>query len=66
MWASRSRIRRVGVLVTARYTLEFAEAFFHPQEYLHLVSAVNSALAGSEKRLPEAWWPLWIFGLLVF
>jgi 2-polyprenyl-6-methoxyphenol hydroxylase-like FAD-dependent oxidoreductase len=52
--------------VTAWYTQEFAEVFFHPQEFLQLVPAVNSVLAGSEKRLPEVRWRLWIFDFLVF
>jgi len=53
-------------LVTAWYTQEFAEVFFHPQKFLQLVPAVNSVLAGTEERLPEVRWRLWIFYLLVF
>ena len=39
--------------VTSWYTQEFAEVFFHPQQFFQLVPAVNSVLAGSEKQLPE-------------
>jgi 2-polyprenyl-6-methoxyphenol hydroxylase-like FAD-dependent oxidoreductase len=52
--------------VTAWYTQEFAEVFFHPQEFLQLVPAVNSVLAGSERHLPEVRWRLWVFDFLVF
>ena len=52
--------------VTAWYTQEFAEVFFHPQKFFQLVPAVNSVLAGTEERLPEVRWRLWIFDLLVF
>jgi Tryptophan halogenase len=52
--------------VTAWYTQEFAEVFFHPKQFLQLVPAVNSVLAGSEKQLPEVRWRLWIFNFLVF
>ena len=52
--------------VTAGYTQEFAEVFFHPQQLFQLVPAVNSVLAGSEQQLPEVRWRLWIFDFLVF
>jgi len=52
--------------VTSWYTQEFAEVFFHPQQYFKLVPAVNTVLAGSEKQLPEVRWRLWIFHFLVF
>ncbi len=39
---------------------------FHPKEFLQLVPAVNSVLAGSEQQLPEVRWRLWIFDFLVF
>jgi flavin-dependent dehydrogenase len=52
--------------VTAWYTQEFAEVFFHPQEFFQLVPAVNSVLAGSEQYLPEVRWRLWLFDFLVF
>ena len=52
--------------VTSWYTQEFAEVFFHPQEFFRLVPAVNTVLAGSEKQLPEVRWRLWIFHFLVF
>jgi FADH2-dependent halogenase len=52
--------------VNAWYTQEFAEVFFHPQEFLQLVPAVNSVLAGSERHLPEVRWRLWVFHFLVF
>src|SRR5262245_9537912 len=47
-------------------TQEFAEVFFHPQQFLQLVPAVNSVLAGSERQPPEVRWRLWIFDFLVF
>jgi len=53
-------------LVSSWYTQEFAEVFFNPQEFLQLVPAVNSLLAGSEKPLPEVRWRMWVFNLLVF
>ena len=53
-------------LVRSWYTQEFAEVFFNPQEYLQLVPAVNSLLAGSEKPFPEVRWRIWVFNLLVF
>jgi flavin-dependent dehydrogenase len=52
--------------VTAWYTQEFAEVFFHPKQFFQLVPAVNSVLAGSEQQLPEVRWRLWIFDFLVF
>jgi flavin-dependent dehydrogenase len=52
--------------VTSWYTQEFAEVFFHPQEFFQLVPAVNSVLAGCEKQLPEVRWRLWLFHFLVF
>ena len=52
--------------VTAWYTQEFAEVFFHPKEFFQLVPAVNSVLAGSEHYLPEVRWRLWVFDFLVF
>jgi flavin-dependent dehydrogenase len=52
--------------VTSWYTQEFAEVFFHPQQFFQLVPAVNSVLAGSEKQLPEVRWRLWLFHFLVF
>jgi flavin-dependent dehydrogenase len=52
--------------VKAWYTQEFAEVFFNPSEFFQLVPAVNSVLAGSERRLPEVRWRLWIFDFLVF
>jgi flavin-dependent dehydrogenase len=52
--------------VTSWYTQEFAEVFFHPQQFFQLVPAVNTVLAGSEKQLPEVRWRLWIFHFLVF
>ncbi len=52
--------------VTAWYTQEFAEVFFNPKQFFQIVPAVNSVLAGSEKRLPEVRWRLWIFDFLVF
>lgn len=52
--------------VTSWYTQEFAEVFFHPQQFFQLVPAVNTILAGSERQLPEVRWRLWIFHLLVF
>ncbi len=53
-------------LVNSWYTQEFAEVFFNPQEFLQVISAVNSLLAGSEKPLPEVRWRMWVFNLLVF
>jgi hypothetical protein len=50
----------------AWYSQEFAEVFFNPSEFFQLVPAVNSVLAGSERRLPEVRWRLWIFDFLVF
>ena len=52
--------------VTAWYTQEFAEVFFNPKQFFQIVPAVNSVLAGSEERLPEVRWRLWIFDFLVF
>jgi flavin-dependent dehydrogenase len=52
--------------VTAWYTQEFAEVFFNPKQFFQVVPAVNSILAGSEERLPEVRWRLWIFDFLVF
>jgi len=52
--------------VTAWYTQEFAEVFFHPQKFFQLVPAVNSVFAGSEHYLPEVRWRLWLFDFLVF
>jgi flavin-dependent dehydrogenase len=52
--------------VTSWYTQEFAEVFFHPQQFFQLVPAVNSVLAGSEKQLPEVRWRLWLFHFLIF
>ncbi len=52
--------------VTAWYTQEFAEVFFNPKKFFQIVPAVNSVLAGSEERLPEVRWRLWIFDFLVF
>jgi flavin-dependent dehydrogenase len=52
--------------VTAWYTQEFAEVFFHPKEFLRIVPAVNSVLAGSSEDLPEVRWRLWIFDFLLF
>jgi hypothetical protein len=40
--------------------------FFHPKQFLQLVPAVNSVLAGSERQPPEVRWRLWIFDFLVF
>ena len=51
--------------VNAWYTQEFAEVFFNPKEFLKLVPAVNTVLAGSEKFAPEVRWRLWIFDFLV-
>jgi hypothetical protein len=45
---------------------EFAEVLFHPKEFLQLVPAVNSVLAGSEHHPPEVRWRLCIFDFLVF
>jgi len=52
--------------VTAWYTQEFAEVFFNPKQFFQIVPALNSVLAGSEQRLPEVRWRLWIFDFLVF
>jgi flavin-dependent dehydrogenase len=52
--------------VTAWYTQEFAEVFFNPKEFFQIVPALNSVLAGSEERLPEVRWRLWLFDFLVF
>jgi flavin-dependent dehydrogenase len=52
--------------VTAWYTQEFAEVFFNPKQFFQIVPALNSVLAGSEERLPEVRWRLWIFDFLVF
>jgi flavin-dependent dehydrogenase len=52
--------------VTAWYTQEFAEVFFHPKAFLQLVPAVNSVLAGSEQCLPEVRWRLWVFDFLMW
>jgi 2-polyprenyl-6-methoxyphenol hydroxylase-like FAD-dependent oxidoreductase len=52
--------------VTAWYTQEFAEVFFNPKEFFQVVPALNSVLAGSEERLPEVRWRLWLFDFLVF
>jgi hypothetical protein len=51
--------------VTAWYTQEFAEVFFHPQKFFQLVPAINSVLAGTEERLAEVRWRLWTFDFLV-
>ncbi|MBV9874438.1 MAG: tryptophan 7-halogenase [Verrucomicrobia bacterium] len=53
-------------LVNSWYTQEFAEVFLHPQEFLQLVPAVNSLLAGSEKPLLQVRWRIWVFHLLVY
>jgi flavin-dependent dehydrogenase len=53
-------------LVNSWYTQEFAEVFLHPQEFLQLVPAVNSLLAGSEKPLMQVRWRIWVFNLLVY
>jgi flavin-dependent dehydrogenase len=53
-------------LVNSWYTQEFAEVFLNPQEFLQLVPAVNSLLAGNEKPLLQVRWRLWVFNLLVF
>ncbi|MBV8100232.1 MAG: tryptophan 7-halogenase [Verrucomicrobia bacterium] len=53
-------------LVNSWYTQEFAEVFLNPQEFLQLVPAVNSVLAGSEKPLLQVRWRLWVFNLLVY
>ena len=53
-------------LVNSWYTQEFAEVFLNPQEFLQLVPAVNSLLAGSEKPLLQVRWRLWVFNLLVY
>ena len=53
-------------LVNSWYTQEFAEVFLNPQEFLQLVPAVNSLLAGSEKPLLQVRWRIWVFNLLVF
>ncbi|HEY0792934.1 MAG TPA: tryptophan 7-halogenase [Chthoniobacterales bacterium] len=49
------RVNRVMDLclkfVTAWYTTAFAEVFFHPREFLRLVPAVNSILAGDDRQL---------------
>src|SRR5580700_6043188 len=52
--------------VSAWYTQEFAEVFFNPKQFFQIVPAVNSVLAGSEERLLEVRWRLWIFDFLVF
>jgi flavin-dependent dehydrogenase len=52
--------------VNAWYTQEFAEVFFNPKQFFQIVPAVNSVLAGTEERLPEVRWRLWIFDFLVF
>ena len=52
--------------VNAWYTQEFAEVFFNPKQFFQIVPALNSVLAGSEKRLPEVRWRLWLFDFLVF
>jgi flavin-dependent dehydrogenase len=52
--------------VTAWYTQEFAEVFFNPKQFFQIVLALNSVLAGSQERLPEVRWRLWIFDFLVF
>ena len=58
---------KIGLkFVTAWYTQEFAEVFFHPKEFFQLVPAVNSVLAGSEQRTAEIRWRLWVFDFLVF
>jgi flavin-dependent dehydrogenase len=53
-------------LVNSWYTQEFAEVFLNPQEFLQLVPAVNSLLAGSEKPLLMVRWRIWVFRLLVY
>jgi hypothetical protein len=53
-------------LVNSWYTQEFAEVFLNPQEFLQLVPAVNSLLAGSERPLLQVRWRIWVFNLLVF
>ena len=53
-------------LVNSWYTQEFAEVFLNPQEFLQLVPAVNSLLAGSEKPLLQVRWRIWVFNLLVY
>jgi flavin-dependent dehydrogenase len=53
-------------LVNSWYTQEFAEVFLNPQEFLQLVPAVNSLLAGNEKPLLQVRWRLWVFNLLVY
>jgi flavin-dependent dehydrogenase len=53
-------------LVNSWYTQEFAEVFLNPQEFLQLVPAVNSLLAGSEKPLLMVRWRIWVFNLLVY
>ena len=64
------RVHRVMDLylkfVTAWYTPAFAEVFFHPQEFLRLVPAVNSILAGDDRELFEVRWRLWLFDRLVW
>jgi hypothetical protein len=63
---SNHRFRGAEITSSTWYTQEFAEAFFHPQQFFQLVPAVNTVLAGSEKQLPEVRWRLWIFHFLVF
>jgi flavin-dependent dehydrogenase len=53
-------------LVKSWYTQEFAEVFLNPQEFLQLVPAVNSLLAGNERPLLQVRWRLWVFNLLVY
>ncbi len=64
-----ARLHRVMDLylkfVTSWYTPAFAEVFFNPQEFLRLVPAINSVLAGDDRNLLEVRWRLWVFDLLV-
>jgi len=64
------RVNRVMDLylkfVTAWYTPAFAEVFFHPREFLRLVPAVNSILAGDDRELFEVRWRLCLFDCLVW
>jgi hypothetical protein len=64
------RIHRVMDLylkfVTSWYTPQFGEVFFNPKEFLSLVPAVNSILAGDDRGLFEVRWRIWVFHLLVF
>jgi flavin-dependent dehydrogenase len=64
------RIHRVMDLylkfVTSWYTPQFGEVFFNPKEFLRLVPAVNSILAGDDRGLFEVRWRIWVFHLLTF